>query len=211
MKQKTKQKILPLPARTAIILAGGSSSRMKKDKALLPISGTRLIEIVAENLKPFFSEIIISARSVKEYQFLPYKSVADKEPGHGPLMGIMCGLEASTNQINFVIATDIPEINTAFLEELISYTRDYEIVVPVTPSSHYEPLFAFYKKSLIQRIQTLLDNHVRQIYQLYPQATLKKVPLKSTDWLHNLNTTSDYQSYLKKQGALFEPRGAGSL
>jgi molybdopterin-guanine dinucleotide biosynthesis protein A len=190
---------------TAIILAGGSSSRMKVDKALLPVSGTSLIEAVALNISPYFKEIIISARSEEEYRFLPYKTVADKEPGQGPFMGILCGLEASSNDINFVIACDIPEINTAFLEELIQHAKHYEIVVPVTPDNKYEPLFAFYNKSLVPRITTLLSKKIRQIFQLYPMATLKKVPLKDTGWLYNLNTTSDYQNYLKTQEALIKP------
>lgn len=189
---------------TTIILAGGSSSRMKTDKALLTVSGNRLIEIVAQNLQPYFSEIIISARTTEEYEFMPYKTAADKEPGHGPLMGIMCGLEASSNDINFVIATDIPEINTGILEEMANYARHYEVVVPVTPTGHYEPLFAFYNRRLIQRIQRLLDNNIRQIFQLYSQASIKKILLEDTAWLYNLNTTSDYQSYLEKQGALFK-------
>jgi molybdopterin-guanine dinucleotide biosynthesis protein A len=183
---------------SAIILAGGKSSRMKMDKALLPVSGTRLIEKVAENIGDYFDEIIISAQSTELYDFLPYRVVADKEPGHGPLMGILSGLEASSNDINFIIATDIPDIDTNFLAHLKTFAQDYEIVVPVTKDDLYEPLFAFYNKSLIPRIETLLANHIRQVFQLYPMATMKKVTMSENGWYFNLNTNEDYQTYREK-------------
>jgi molybdopterin-guanine dinucleotide biosynthesis protein A len=183
---------------TAVILAGGNSSRMRMDKALLPLSGSRLIEKVAENIGPFFDEIIISAQTPQQYDFLPYRVVGDKEPGHGPLMGILCGLEASNTDINFIIATDIPDVDTRFLAHLKTFAHHYEIVVPVTKDDLYEPLFAFYNKNLISRIRSLLDKRIRQVIQLYPMATMKKVLMDNNDWYFNLNTDEDLRQYKKK-------------
>jgi len=184
---------------TAIILAGGDSSRMRTHKALLPLFGASLIEKIIESLGGLFTEIVISARSKELYQFLPYPVVIDKAPGYGPLMGILCGLEVSSNPVNFVIACDIPDVNLNFLAGMASLTDDYEIVVPVTKDNKYEPLFAFYNKSLISRIQSLLDNNIRQVFQLYPMGTLKTVAMKEADWYYNLNTEADYNRYLKSK------------
>ncbi len=185
-------------AKSAIILAGGKSSRMNMDKALLPVSSTRLIEKVAANIGAYFQEIIISAQTAGLYEFLPYKVVTDRAQGQGPLMGILCGLAASSNPINFVIACDIPEVDVSFLSGMIRYTRDHEIVVPVTQDDKFEPLFAFYNKSLIPRIETLLDKKIRQVFQLYPLATVKTISMKENGWFYNLNTTEDYRQYLEK-------------
>lgn len=187
---------------SAIILAGGQSSRMKTDKALLPINGKRMIELVTQNLEPYFNEIIISTHSRASLEFLPYKLVEDKEQGYGPLMGILCGLEVSSNDVNFVMACDIPEIDISFITEMMSYTQQYEIVVPLGGEDEYEPLFAFYNRSLIGRINDLLGRGIKKIIELYSLASVKYIPFDKNAapfaWYYNLNTVNDYHNYMKK-------------
>ncbi len=193
------QYIPPVAPITAIILAGGRSSRMKEDKALLSVWGMPLIEKVAKNISPYVHEIIISTQVQGLYDFLPYRVVLDKTEGQGPLMGILCGLEASSNPINFIIACDIPEVDASFLHQLISYTTQYEIVVPVSPENKFEPLFAFYNQSLIPRIHLLLNQGTRKILELYPIAKTKTVPMLANHWFYNLNTAADYHRYLTQE------------
>jgi molybdopterin-guanine dinucleotide biosynthesis protein A len=181
---------------SAIILAGGQSSRMKQDKALLPVNGKSLIESVASQLEPFFADIIISARDGQSLDFLPYRIAVDRSSGQGPLMGILTGLEASRTPYNFVIACDIPQINIGFLESMLEHVRRHDVVVPVSGDSKYEPLFAFYRKDLIPHIQTLLAKGIRQIIKLYPLAkSVKHVPMPAADWYFNLNTLDDFDNY----------------
>lgn len=187
----------PQQKMSAIILAGGKSVRMKENKAFLPIQGIPLIQKIGQNLETHFQEIIISAQSAGLFDFLPYRLVMDERPNQGPLMGILCGLEASTNPVNFVIACDIPEINVPFLRQMISYTNQYEIVVPVTGEDKYEPLFAFYNKSVIPRIKDLLTQQTRRINKLFPLVQVKYIPLENTGWYYNLNSSEDYRRYVK--------------
>jgi molybdopterin-guanine dinucleotide biosynthesis protein A len=184
---------------SAIILAGGKSARMKKEKALLPVSGASLIEQVAHNLEPYFGEIIISARDAKPFAFLPYTTAVDETPDCGPLMGILCGLRVSRSSINFVIACDIPEIDGDFLEKMMSFAAAYDIVVPTAPGNTFEPLFAFYKKSLLPLIEELLHSGIRRINRLFPKCRTIYFPMENNGWYYNLNTMSDYRSYLEKQ------------
>ncbi len=94
---------------TAIILAGGKSSRMGgTDKSLLPVSGVPMIEYIAGQLEGHFDEILIGANDSEKYRFLNLPIVADFETGKGPLMGIYSCLAASASDINFVTACDIP-------------------------------------------------------------------------------------------------------
>ena len=183
---------------TAVILAGGRSRRMKGHKALLPVSGVRLIEKVVRNIEDHFQEILISAHSKELFDFLPYPVVIDKQPDKGPLVGILSGLQASATPVNFVIACDIPDIEISFLRKMMTYTGEYEIVVPVTGDNKLEPLFAFYDKNLIPRIQDMLNHKTRQVIKLFSMARVKYIPLAHNGWLHNLNTENDYQDYLKK-------------
>jgi molybdopterin-guanine dinucleotide biosynthesis protein A len=184
---------------SAIILAGGKSARMKENKAFLPIQGIPLIQRIGQNLEHHFQEIIISAQSLELFDFLPYRVVTDEQPDQGPLMGILGGLEASANPVNFLIACDIPEIDIPFLQEMMAYTNQFEIVVPMSGEDKYEPLFAFYNKSLIPRIKNLLNQHTRQVNKLFPLAQVKYIPLENTGWYYNLNSTEDYRRYVKNK------------
>ena len=182
---------------SAIILAGGKSTRMNGNKALLPVYGKKLIEKIAHTLAQYFAEIIISAQCNKQFAFLKHKTVLDEKPGLGPLMGILSGLRASTSPANFVIACDIPEINLAFVEEMIGYTDEYDIVVPETGENKYEPLFAIYNKDVIPHIEKLLNGGERKIVKLFPKCRVKFLPMKDTGWFFNLNTLKDYNQYIK--------------
>jgi molybdopterin-guanine dinucleotide biosynthesis protein A len=182
----------------AVILAGGKSARMKMDKALLPVSGVPLIEKIGRLLESHFNEIIICADSVSKYDFLPYRVVADEEPGQGPLMGILSGLRASTRSLNFVMACDIPQIDTSFIELMHGYTDRFDIVVPLTKGLLPEPLFAFYKRAVIPAIEDLLKNGIRKIINLYDRRPTRFVRMENSDWLHNLNTNEEYEQYLKE-------------
>lgn len=188
---------------SAVILAGGRSLRMEEDKSLLMVSGLRLIEKITRDISPYFREIIISANSetMDRYSFLPFRVVVDKEPGQGPLRGILTGLQTSAHPVNFVMACDIPEINVPFLQKMMTFTGQYDIVVPVTSEGIYEPLFAFYHRRLIPHIDTLLEMGVRKVIELFPLCRVKYIQMEARDWYYNLNTIEDYQRYIKDKGA----------
>lgn len=185
---------------SAIILAGGKSSRMKQDKALLPLNGKSLIETVAAQLEPFFADIVVSARDGQALDFLPYRVAVDQSSGQGPLMGILTGLKASRTPYNFVIACDIPKIDIRFLGSMLEYVRHHDIVVPVSGNSKYEPLFAFYHRRLIPHIEDLMAKGVRQIIKLFPMATVKYIPMPAAGWYFNLNTLEDFNNYCMISG-----------
>ncbi len=184
--------------KSAIILAGGKSTRMEKNKALLTISGFTLIERVVRNLEPYFGEILISAQNPALFDFLPYKIITDEQPGQGPVMGILSGLRASANEVNFVTGCDIPDIDVSFLERMIAYTSGYDVVVPVSGEDKYEPLFAFYNKSVIRCIDQLLARGHRKIIKLFPMCRTKYISFENSGWYRNLNTMADYRAYVEK-------------
>jgi molybdopterin-guanine dinucleotide biosynthesis protein A len=183
---------------SAIILAGGKSKRMNGNKALLPISGEcTLIEKLAGEIAPYFKEILVIAQSHESFDFLPYRIIVDEEPNIGPLMGILTGLRASNSEVNFVVACDIPEVNITFLKKMISHTDKYSIVVPVSENNNFEPLFAFYNKNLIPKIEDLLKQNQRKVRFIFPECQTKYIPMEDNDWYHNLNTIENYHDYLK--------------
>lgn len=181
-----------------IVLAGGESRRMKRDKALLPLPGGTLIEWVVNRLQDYFHRVIISASPGQRLDFLPHPVVFDREQGQGPLLGIRTGLAASNLEVNFVIACDIPVIDTGLVKRIIAAGEEADIAVPVTASGRYEPLFALYKKSILPEIDRLLDCGTRKIIPLYSRCRTRTVPLPDGLQLANLNTPRDYRRFLKR-------------
>ncbi len=100
---------------TAIILAGGKSSRMGFDKQFLKIKERLLIENLIQRLKPSFSEIVIVTNRPEEYKSLPVIVTQDVFKGIGPLAGIHAGLLKSTSRFSYIIACDMPNINIEFI------------------------------------------------------------------------------------------------
>ncbi|MHC4474652.1 MAG: molybdenum cofactor guanylyltransferase [Planctomycetota bacterium] len=183
---------------TAIIMAGGGSTRMGQDKSMLPIRGQPMIARIYDQLRPHFAQILVSANDACKYGFLGAEVILDRTADRGPLMGIASALKASANDVNFVMACDIPEIDIAFVRAMIRQLRDNDVVLPMTGSSRYEPLLAVYKKGLLATIEHSLAAGKNRIMDALRCCKVKHVDLRGAQWLTNLNSMSDYREFLKK-------------
>lgn len=183
---------------TAIVLAGGESSRMKRDKALLPVGGRTMIEHIIDQLHGHFGDILVSANDTDRYKFLGRNIVKDRKPGQGPLMGIVSALQASVHDLNLVVACDMPEIDVPFARRMLSAADGCDAVVPRC-GSQLEPLFAVYRKTVVPRMEELLASGERRIRMLYEDCRVRWMDMSGTDWLKNLNTIEEYQAYVRKE------------
>lgn len=93
---------------TGILLAGGQSSRMGTDKALLNVNGETVIERIVRLMSPSASNIIISVNDDEKYAFLGKEVVHDRYPGQGPLSGLHAGLQAAATPWSIIAACDMP-------------------------------------------------------------------------------------------------------
>ncbi len=182
---------------TAIVLAGGKSTRMGgADKSLLPVNGIPLIRHVVNQLEGHFDEIIIGANTPEKYQFLGCKVVPDLEPGVGPLMGIRSCLMASSNDTNFIMACDIPEINIRFIHRMVNMLPGCDMVVPVARGDLFEPLFAVYRKSVAKEAGRIIENGGRKVSDLIRSLNVKYIDFTGQDWYRNLNTRAAYRTFM---------------
>ncbi|MHC2995150.1 MAG: molybdenum cofactor guanylyltransferase [Candidatus Atribacteria bacterium] len=170
---KKNRKISPL---TAIILAGGKSSRIgtDKDKAMLRLNGKRLIDIVISKLKCIVGDNIIIVGPPKKYP--SYKQVVpDLFPQRCPLVGIYSGLKVSPSQYNLVVGCDMPFLET----ELLWYMRkniDYEdIIIPRYGKDYIEPLLAIYSKSCLEIMQKNLKRDILPVRLIFPYLKVKYI------------------------------------
>lgn len=187
------------PMATAIIMAGGRSSRMGTDKSLLPVDGQPIIGSICERLAKRFDQILISANEPEKLAFLGLEVIPDRIPGQGPLMGIASAMEASSSELNFVVACDIPRMHIALVEEMLAEAdrSGADVVVPMTGSEKYEPLFAVYRKSALEAINKVLSSGGRRISDIFALCRVKYIRLSDADRLRNLNTPAEYEEFRK--------------
>ncbi len=183
---------------TAIILAGGKSTRMGTDKALLKIDEVPLVERLAAALEPYFDHVIIS-RGPHVAPGGGYRTVGDCYPESGPLSGIHAGLCASETEHNFVIACDIPSVNVALMNKLMSFSDDFDIVAPSFRNGFAEPLFASYRKRVGETALRLLHNGRLEARALLGECTSHLVAFSNAGWYVNLNTPQEYEQFLSSR------------
>ena len=182
---------------TAIIMAGGESSRTGIDKSMLPIEGQPMIKHIHDQLRGTFRQILISTDKVGKYASLGFDCIPDKMPGQGPLMGIVSTLGASENKLNFVIACDIPYIDIRFVRKMLTEAKTADMVIPTTGNGKHEPLFAIYNKSALKNMNQALSSGKRKISDAFTRCNVKYMNLKAKQFT-NLNTMEEYEEFRKK-------------
>lgn len=144
---------------TAVVLAGGESQRMGRDKATLLLGDQTLLRRVADIMRQVFPQVLVSARHPRPEFDLP--QVLDAYPGAGPLAGLCAGLECATRASStltpwiFAVATDMPFVKPALIEYLARKRSGFQAVVPVIHGIP-QPLAAFYSASCLEPIQAIL-------------------------------------------------------
>ncbi len=148
--------VLPL---SGIILAGGRSRRMGRDKALISLNGKSLIERVMEVVSDLVEETLVVVRERDRGASLPLgesqRLVVDDFPGQGPLAGIFSGLMAGRHNWALAVACDMPFLNQKLLRHMASLRPGVDAVVPVL-QGRPQPTHALYSKSCIPQMEERL-------------------------------------------------------
>ena len=183
---------------TAVILAGGNSTRMKSNKALLPYRGERFIERIYRQLSAIFHEVILVTNTPDMYRFLPCRTVPDVFTGMGSLAGIHAGLTHSATPYIFVVACDMPDLNDALIQQLVSKAADSDVVIPESDSG-LEPLHAVYGKGCLPAMDEMLSSGKRKIVDCFDQLKINVVSRHEIAEIdpsflsfRNINTPEEY-------------------
>jgi molybdopterin-guanine dinucleotide biosynthesis protein A len=148
----------PLPV-TAIILAGGESSRMAAPKAFLTVGGTAIIEREMSVLGPIFNEVIISANDPGPFSRLGRRVVPDDlrfSGVKGPLAGVYSGLSEAGNEYGFVVACDMPFISHPLVVFMAGLRDGFDLVIPRV-RGYAEPLLGLYGKTALKTMEDALS------------------------------------------------------
>jgi len=179
---------------TGVILAGGRSRRMGKDKTLLEIGGITLFDRALGMRRELFSEVLI-AGDRKDLVRPGVRCYPDLFPGSA-LGGLYTGLMKSHHDMIFVCSCDMPSPNVNIARLILSQDREFDVVVPRTPDG-LEPLFARYHKRCLPAMKDMLDRQEFRIYDFYPQVRTRYLDTAElpADWQNsflNINTPEEY-------------------
>ena len=156
---------------TAVVLAGGLSRRLGRDKAQEVINGERMIDRIIRILNSFADETIVVVSDYQrgvDLQLCSNVNIAtDIYPNTGSLGGIFSGLNAAANDWCFVAACDMPFLSHILVDYLVSLRIGFDAVIPVL-DGRPEPLHALYNKRCLGSIQKQLLANDLKIARFFP-------------------------------------------
>jgi len=163
---KLERTILPV---TAVILAGGESTRMAAPKAFLKVGGLTIIEREVRALGSVFSETLIVARDPAAFAGLGPRVVLDSpEFGRlsGPMLGLYSGLLEAKNGSALVVGCDMPFISPGLAGWLAGLIGGHDMVIPRV-GGYPEPLFGVYSKGVLPVLSDALKGGVRRLQDVF--------------------------------------------
>ena len=186
---------------TGIVLAGGLSRRLGRDKAVELFGGEPLISRVIGRLGALTSETVVVVNSEARGEELPLpndaKTAVDIYADSGSLGGIFTGLTAATNDWGLVVACDMPFLNTGLMKHMIALRSGYDAVVPV-PDGYPEPTHALYSKACLPHIERRLKAGQLKIAGFFDDVRVRYVGADEIDRFDserlsffNVNTPED--------------------
>lgn len=174
--------------RAGFVLAGGRSSRMGRDKALMPWKGSTLIESVAREVLNAAGNVTLIG-SPERYGNLGFPVICDKIEGCGPLGGLHAALSVTTAEWNVLVACDMPAVTRELLEELLGAAEasGADALVPQTPGG-LEPLCAVYHVRLLSAVESAIHSKLLKMHDFVSKIDARRWPVPDSGLFRNLNT-----------------------
>jgi molybdenum cofactor guanylyltransferase len=178
--------------RAAYVLAGGRSSRMGRDKALLPVDGTTLIDRIASLARAVTNNVTIIAPPDR-YRDLPYPVIADMREACGPLGGLFTALSVTTAPWNLIVACDMPALTVPFLENLFEAAEasEADAVIPESPTG-LDPLCAIYHRRSLAQAAIAIDRKILKMHDFVSTLHFRRWPVSNAAPLENVNTPEEW-------------------
>ena len=191
---------------SGIVLAGGRSRRLGRDKAIEPFDGKPLLLRVIDRLADVVDETVVVVADVEQAERIPLPAstrvVVDAYPDCGSLGGIFTGLSAAPGDWGLVVACDMPFLDRRLLRHILDRRGGFDAVVPVL-DGRPEPTHAAYSKACLPHIERRLRARELKIagffddvrVRLVPQAEIEGIDPDRLSFL-NVNTPDDLERAL---------------
>jgi len=192
---------------SGVILAGGGSRRMGRNKALLELAGRPMIAVVAQGLRAVAAEIIIAADDTQLYAPFADRCVPDQYPGVGTLGGIHAGLSAAAHDLAIVVGCDMPSLNPAVLAWFLEAAGEADLVI-LRQGKWVEPLHAVYRRSCLPAIEEAIRADRRRVISFFDSVQVRYVePAEIThldpdlNSFRNINTEQEWREFVGTEPA----------
>ena len=179
---------------TVQIMAGGKSSRMGTDKALVTLGGKTLLARAVDTWGDFGGETLLSVgpEHRKALAVENVRPVADVYPQRGPLGGLHSGLAACTGRLLLLAAVDCPFLTRELAEGLLEGIGAADACV-YTLEGRPQPLFGLYRKSCLSAAEALLEAGENRMGLLLRRVDTVYLPAHDPDPFRNLNTPEELE------------------
>ena len=186
---------------TGVILAGGMSTRLGRDKAVEPLAGQPLIGRVLSMLSGVTDASVVVVNDKHRAAELPLPKdvvvAVDAYPGSGSLGGIFTGLQAANTDWALVVACDMPFLNATLLTRMAELHNGYDVVAPVL-DGRPEPIHALYSKACLPHMEERLQQDKLKITGFFEHVRVRYIAEDEVDRLDpsrlsffNVNTQDD--------------------
>jgi molybdopterin-guanine dinucleotide biosynthesis protein A len=184
---------------TGVVLAGGQSTRMGTDKALLRLREQTLVELCLATLQECFGRNLVLTNHLETFAHLGVEIYADDVPGLGPLGGIVTALRRASTETVFIVACDMPFLNADLIRDMAAALAEFDAVA-AKPGGKFEPLHAVYHRRVLPVIEARVAAGDYSVHRLLESLRVKSLcePELSRypDWrtiFLNVNTPEQFQ------------------
>ncbi|MEO1131732.1 MAG: molybdenum cofactor guanylyltransferase [Cyanobacteria bacterium J06639_1] len=183
----------------AIVLAGGRSSRMGRDKAAIALDGVPLLTRTCRVARELASDVVVVTSQPKRDRLVPpeCRIVREPEAFQGPLAGVLCGAAAIASRWTLVLACDLPNLHAATLQSWVvqlSEVSDDAIAVLPSGVKGWEPLCGFYRDRCWPRLQEYWNAGGRSLQRwLRDREDITEIPNVPPEVVFNCNTPADLE------------------
>ena len=197
-----------------VILAGGKSSRMGTDKALLEYDGKQFIEQIAKELSSFEERIIARGTNSRFSDSIEedWTVIPDIYLDHGPIGGLHAALSACRSDALFVVTCDMPLFSKSLAERLCAEIQNgegsetnsdgeivdaYDVIISVGDNGKIHPLCGVYRKSALSVLEEQIVSDRNRVMEALKKLRVKYVTIDSPDQvkqLANINTPEEYET-----------------
>lgn len=152
----------------AVILAGGMSRRMGRDKAALPFGEETMLSRLIRIYRPYFDVTAVSVNCAGRFDTCGAPEIVDRRPGDGPMAGLEAAFLDTGADVIFLTATDLPFGDPALARHLMKARGDHDICL-IRSDKGLEPLFAVYASSCLGAVRRSLEEGRRSMFNVLRQ------------------------------------------
>ena len=176
------------------VLVGGRSSRMGRDKALLPCNSRFMVEHVADQVASSVGNVALVGNP-ERYRALGIDCLSDLRSGLGPLAGIEAALASKRGRLNLIVACDMPGLEKALLLKLLQRAEmnEAQCVVARDVAGLIHPLCAVYDASCLPAVRRALEGRRLKVLEVIEE--LGAAPMDIRQQISNVNTPEEWDAW----------------